>query len=243
MSGVVFVPRHDTAGKRDATKAFHPEAQRLVLRRGGHVAYIDNHASRPSMRAMVQTIMRAKMGIGCEGCDEHVHDMRLSYVAFACHGYASGIQLGFDIATVEQLANVMAEVCEDDVVVPLYACSTASTLKQLLRMGRGPGGDGGFADELRDALCRRGLTRCTVDAHTTAGHATMNPNVRRFAGDGSHVGGIGGVELFPRGKAKSTQRAQHNRWAQRLAEKEDQLRFDFPWLTAGELHDAVARTT
>lgn len=238
MSGIVFVPKHNTGSKSDATHAFHPEARRLVERRGGRIVVVDNKLSPGAMRERVVLVLRD--ALECDSCDEsHAH--RLGWVAFACHGYAKGIQLGFDLTTVEQLAAAMASVCEEDVVVPLYACSTASTTARLLRLGSGPGGDGGFADELRDALCRAGLTRCTVDAHITAGHASKNPRVRRFSGDGSRVGGVGGMELFPMGKRGSAQRRTFAEWQRGLADDDDPLRFDFPWMTAGELHDEVAR--
>lgn len=101
----------------------------------------------------------------------------VEHLAVFCHGWANGLQL-VPMAHVADLAKAIAR---PGIVVTLYACSTAD--------GPHLGGDGGFADALRDALCEAGASACCVDAHVTAGHATRNPYVRRFVGPLAATGG------------------------------------------------------
>ncbi|MCB2230516.1 hypothetical protein KQH82_07355 [bacterium] len=116
----------------------------------------------------------------------------LRVVSFVCHGYRDGIQLGFSIrnaprrAETDQLLDLLAQKCRPDLVIPIYACSTGSS-------GRGEeGGEGGFADYLRDGLCARGIVRCRIDAHTEVADAVACPHVRRFRGHNTTAGAEGG---------------------------------------------------
>ncbi|MBD3401364.1 hypothetical protein GF420_00595, partial [candidate division GN15 bacterium] len=74
----------------------------------------------------------------------------LRVVGIFCHGYRDGIQLGFSIrnanerGATDQLLDLLAQKCRPDLIVPIYACSTGSS-------GRNEeGGEGGFADYIRD---------------------------------------------------------------------------------------------
>jgi hypothetical protein len=105
-------------------------------------------------------------------------------VAFFCHGLLSSLQAGFRKGSVERLARALGQPNAGRLVVYLFACDAA---KGLLRA---PGGDGGFADALRDTWCRvYPQGSITVFAHATAGHTTKNPFLRVFeepAGIGGH---------------------------------------------------------
>lgn len=219
MRGVVFAPMHNTGRRKDATGAFLPEATAFGELHGLRLVLVDNHQGKLVQRARVLDEIRSAPG-------------PLECVAFFCHGYSRGIQLGFDLGTVEKLAEAIAQHSTRDVRVPLYCCSTASTTRQLLRLGQGPGGDGGFADRLRDGLCAYGATRCVVDAHVTVGHTTKNPHVRRFSGDENALGGVGGAYLVER-KPRATWRA----WVRAL--RSGDLRFRFPWLSADEVRASI----
>ena len=94
--------------------------------------------------------------------------------------------------------------------------------------GDGPGGDGGFADALRDALSERGVTG-HVDAHVTTGHTTRNPHVRRFYCDGA-AAGTGGDWLVAPGSPK---------WRRWVTALKGDMRFRFPWLTPAEIDAAL----
>jgi hypothetical protein len=113
--------------------------------------------------------------------------------------------------------------------VVLYACSTASTPKRYA--ADEVEGDGGFADELRDELTRRGCAG-HVDAHTTAAHTTTNPFVRRFVMEPEAMAQGGSWLVEPGSEFWRT-------WRAALSDPGDTLRFDFPWMNRSELHDRL----
>lgn len=210
MRMIAFAPSYNTGKRHDATGAFQPEMRSFVKLHRASWVYVDNREPAKSQR---ESIVSA---IQLSPCD---------VVAFFCHGSRFGLELGFDLRTVRELAKVLARL--RNVRVVLYACSAAAG------MPRGEtGGDGGFADELRDELCKAGATDCQIDAHLTSGHTTKNPHVRRFEGRGSPVGGVGGYYLVP---------PRSPLWLKwRAALRSTDLRFRFPFLTVGELHAELA---
>jgi len=151
------------------------------------------------------------------------HGSGVEVLAVFCHGWSSGLQLVPGVR-VEAFARTLAAVMTGPIVVTLYACTTGSDTDPRTPETAGsdaPGGDGGFADELRDALCAAGRTRCRVDAHTVLGHTSRNPYVRRFDGLGLADGGAGGGWIVrPGGRLWGA-------WARALA---GSLRWDFPTL-------------
>ena len=164
-------------------------------------------------------------------------DTGLRQVAFFCHGWSSAIQL-CPAARVHELARAIRAASADTApVVTLYACTTGSdTDAKTPERGEGPhgdapGGDGGFADQLRDALCAEGAVDCIVDAHTVEGHTTRNPYVRRFAGCGVATGGVGGQWLV------TPRSALWDRWVHAV---KGELRWRFPTMMLGEIHAELA---
>jgi hypothetical protein len=214
---IVFAPMFNTRGRHDATGAFQPEADAFCRARGGTPTLIANTMPAEAMRAQVFLRLIPDPAI------------QVRTVAFFCHGSGGSIQFGFNRANVDQLAAAIAEAV--DVRIVLYACNTARGSKAEGQMAEF-GGDGGFADALRDALCRAGAVNCQVDAHTTAGHTTRNPFVRRFLGMGSRVGGVGGFWIV-----SPTNRPLWAKW--RRALREGSLRFDFPFLSIAEIHERL----
>jgi len=154
-------------------------------------------------------------------------------VAVFCHGWSTGLQLVPRQSVAEFAAAIRRHELAPGCIVTLYACSAGSdTLASTSEMsGAGPGGDGGFADRLRDALCAAGDVHCRVDAHSTPGHLARNPYVRRFEGGGSASGGIGGQWLV------TPKSAHWAAWRKALA---GDLRWEFPHLTAAEIHARLA---
>jgi hypothetical protein len=195
-----LAPAFNTPGKHDATGAFQPEAKAF-----GTYWPFDNTAKSIEMRAQTACAIRS---------------VRPDVLGFFCHGWKTGIQPGWQLQHVDTLAAVIAESCDTDApIVALYACSTASG---------GVGGDGGFADSLRDALCAAGAVNCRVDAHDRPGHCTRNPYVRRFEGQGSPCGGQGGQWIVAPGSPM---------WkAWRDALRDTDLRLRFPLMTVAEIH-------
>jgi len=217
---LVLAPLYNTGTKKDATGAFQPEALAFAKQHGvpkAQVVWIDNHLSKPAMR-------KAVLGAIAKAIAENGP---LEAVAIFCHGWMDGIQLGFTRANVGDLAKAIAAV--KNVCVVLYACSTA---KGDSGSAAGTAGDGGFADLLRDALCQAGAVDCQVDAHTTAGHTTKNPFVRRFQGMGSPYGGAGGFFIV-----SPSQKQLFAKWRKRLAGTD--LRYDFPFMTVAGIHSVL----
>jgi len=226
MNVLMFVPMYNTKGRKDATGAFQPEAEAFLKVLGApydkaNLLTIDNRRPAKDMARSVIDKLNAVKGI-----DE---------VAFFCHGSTGGIQFGFNRRNVAELAAALASAtAEDDLTVALYCCLTGGASDDR------HGGDGGFADLLRDELCKAGIVNCRVDAHTTAGHTTWNPFVRRFEGMGSPAGGAGGYFIVPPGSKSWA------RWRKALRSDAPFLgrgglpaRFAFPMLSTAEIHRSL----
>jgi hypothetical protein len=227
---------HNTKGRKDATGAFQPEAERFVMIHHGMVGtgdvrLFDN--KKPDQYCRDFVLREIDRVNSLYPPDE---DVRPMCIAFFCHGFKRGIQCGFKLQHVNELAAAMFKACNErtDIIVPLYACDTGRDLDADRRDDlEAFGGDGGFADSLRDALCRAGAVDCEVLAHTTAGHASRNPNLRRYSGNGSVCGGVGGHYIVP---MKSP---LWKKW--RVALRTD-FRFKFPFMTDAEIHDYLRST-
>lgn len=176
MSAVVFAPLRNAPGKRDAGE-FLREAHAFNRAHGFHdiVRVFDNKQPAGGRRGDVLAYLRQQRDV--------------SVAAFFCHGWADGVQAGFMRAHVRLLALELKAVCRPELTVALYCCSTGADDdgSEADERAPGPGGEGGFADRLRDALCELGV-HATVFAHSTAGHTTRNPNVRVFRPDRSEGG-------------------------------------------------------
>ncbi len=214
---IAFAPTHNSPRKKDATGAFIPEAKKFLSfhrQPAGNLVLVENLAPRKRMEQHILDVLRQPR-------EAHLHG-----VAFFCHGLKNRIQFGFSDAA--HLAANIATYAGPDVRVTFYACDAgrdddAQRDDDLAEFG----GDGGFADRVRDGLCVAGKVHCVVDAHTTAAHTTMNPDVRRFEGLGSPVGSVGGYYLVPRGSKV---------WKQWRAALRTDFRFEFPYLTTAEIH-------
>jgi hypothetical protein len=208
---LAFTGDRNSPGKKDFTGAFLPEALKFVKLYGGV--------------APVRISLDAKPYVQRNYVLQAIHEAgsAVDLVAFFCHGFTKRIQLGFDKKTAGELARALNEVACDRVA--LYACSSGS--------GIGPGGDGGFADTLRDELCKVGITDCRVLAHEVSGHTTMNRRKRFFDGMDSPVGGVGGYDIVP------PTSPLWKRWGQRLRDPKDALRFEINFMTVGEIHAAL----
>lgn len=225
---IAFAPMHNTKGRKDATGAFIPEAKRFLRHHGidpsCNLFLIDNKQSKKKMREDVITILNNLNAAFTPHCG--------TAVAFFCHGTKQGIQFSFNVRNVAGLAKALVSFGGASVIVPLYACSTGRDRdRDKLDDLQDVGGDGGFADVLRDTLCDAGGTQCVVDAHTSVGHTTRNPNVRRFLG--SAVGGIDGFYIVSRHKRKLWRT-----WRKALR---TDYRFVFPFLAIEEIHHDLAR--
>lgn len=178
MSALVFAPLRNAPGKHDAQE-FLNEAHAFNRAHGfnDQVAVFDNALPQVDRRDEFLTRLR----IFTRG--------ELDVLALFCHGWPDGVQLGFHCAHARGLATELKAVAASKLTVALYCCSTGADKdgNDADERQPGPGGDGGFADRLRDELCDAGIA-ATVFAHSTAGHATRNPWVRVFE-PGRRAGG------------------------------------------------------
>lgn len=188
-----ILPKHYRRG--DGYHVFHPEGVRWWQTVGNGTLAESLHEV--EARKMTGIVPRGEKADITEARADRVIEVikafprPIKWLALLCHGWKTGTQLigGPQLA---RFADALAAKSEDDnMFISIYSCST----------GGGPGkdGDGGWADKLRDAMCERGITHVTVDAHVGSGHATKRPFVRRFNGLGSPVGGIGGQWVVAKG--------------------------------------------
>lgn len=164
MTVIAIAPMFNSPGKKDASGAFLPEARLFAKLHGGRLMLFDNR--KPEKARFTEVI-------------DLLTGQRADCVAFFCHGFKSGLQVGANMRNVHVLAATLRDCGVR--TVPLYACDAARDLdgERDDDNGEGPGGAGGFASALSAAL-----PGVVVDAHTTAAHTTRNPHVRRFRGGG-----------------------------------------------------------
>jgi hypothetical protein len=233
LRALALVPMHNSKGKKDVTGAFFPEALKWMATHGvrtDSLRRFDNTAGKSARRQQVH--------------DELIRNgytKPLEHVAFFCHGLKDSIQTGhtcrtWGVHTTRTLADlvlILDVVCERDVKVTLYCCDTArdGDGQRSDDIKPGPGGDGGFADVLRDLMSAKGFSGGWIDAHTVTAHTTKAPYVRRFYTDGSPNGGAGGDWLVdPRSPL-------WRKWARLL--RSSPLRWEFPRLTTREIHERL----
>lgn len=212
MSALVLAPLRNVPGKRDADE-FAREARAFCKLHGYPAVAIFNNSNDLAERRA--DVLR------------HLHALEpgsLSMLALFCHGWPDGVQAGFRSEHVRGFARELKAVAAPELTVALYCCSTGADLRADTDETHepGPGGDGGFADRLRDELCELGVA-ATVFAHSTAGHTTRNPRVRVFT-PAERAGG--GWLVEPRGELWTA-------WLRALHDSDMRLRF--PLLTAEQL--------
>lgn len=223
-NAICIVPRYNSAGKRDVTGAFLPEAKRFAKLHGilgAHVVSFDNTATKSARRKEVEALIWET--------SSDLYDV----VAVFCHGTRRELQTGHSTTTMQGLAEVIAMRSVPEVRVPLYCCSTGSVGGEDERQP-GPGGDGGPADVLRDWLSTEGCSGGWVDGHTTVAHTTKNPHVRRFYTVGNRTGDkvdvAGGDWLVAPGSPE---------WRRWVAALKTDMRFRFPTLSVAEIRGAL----
>lgn len=173
MKALAIYSSINTAGKRDASGAFIPEAEEFCR--------------------MYNVPGADRLGVNCvnylakyrreEVCAFLRNRKDVDLIGIFCHGWSTGLQIGINKAHIELLVQYLKLCCRKDAKIVLYACSTASnkeSRKIKVPLNIGPGTDRGFADSLRDSMLKNGFSGGWVDAHKTAGHTTRNPFVVRF---------------------------------------------------------------
>lgn len=236
MNSLVFYSSKNSKGKVDATGAFIPEAK----------AFQKLHGIPSANMFPIECVGVPKwnrMATVFKILSERADKAPLDCLAFFGHGWPEGIQFGFDLSTVDRLADALSGVTFGDLRIVLYACLTAENSEEDSNTDNdllGPGTDGGFADELRDALSQRGKDGW-IDAHKTAGRATSNPFWVRFLmssrpdndmpGDFDFEGGTWIVQ-----PKSSCWRA----WVKALDAPDNTLRLRLPFMTELEIKAELA---
>lgn len=222
MSALVIYPDEAYESAPDGSKEFRREADRfLAFHHLGPDSTYRFDTGAPHMERAPDVLQAI----------EARQDLEL--VAILSHGWEKGIQPGFTVRNVDRLAQALARVSKPTLAVVLYCCSTAGGEMPTDRDA--PGGDGGFADRLRDALCAAGVTQCHVDGHEKVGHTTRNPYVRRFLGTGTTDPGRGGRYLVEPGSAL------WKRWDHALETSD--LRWRFPLMLPSDIHAELSAET
>lgn len=223
MRALIMIPDKNTPGKRDQSGAFLPEAQAFARHHGLDPERVIRRfpSSAPALQqrrsACTQAIATAAQP--------------LDVLAFFCHGWRDGLQAGYTHSSVLVLARLVALHAKRDAHVLLYACDTSRDADDDRDDDRqaGPGGDGGFADELRDA-CEVIGRLVTVVGHTTSGHCTWNPFLRYFAPE---CGGRGG-HWYVEPESELWQP-----WVRALRDPRSTLRYRFWGMTPEEIAEEL----
>lgn len=223
---LVFYSSVNSKGKHDATGAFEPEAKAF--------AKLHEIPDKQVVPIACERMTKAERRKTVMSFLTHYVGAHLDGVVFFCHGWVDGFQMGFDRSRVTTLAEMIMLCTNSEPVISLYACSTAENdEKDTFTKEVGIGTDGGFADMLRDALCRQGLSRGWVDAHKTQGHATMNPMGVRFRMadvEDRLLGGVGGDWIVCPGSSV------WKRWKKNLRPKGSKtFRFEYPFMSTSEI--------
>jgi len=222
---IAFAPKYGSKKRPYDYRSFQGWARGFLKFHGfdlSHRVIIDNHKPARAMRKQVLAALAEASGP--------------PVCAFFCHGFRTRIQLGFTRNQVDALAEALYEAYGEHVTVILYACSAGS--------GPGHSGDRGFADELRDALCRAGAVHCRVVAHVTAGRADANPFVRFFDGNGSKVGGRGGYYPILRslitGRNRKKKKRRNPLWRPWVKALKGDMRWTMPFMTKEQIEGELA---
>lgn len=231
QNALCVVPRFNTPGVnpktsypwKDATGAFQPECELFIKSHGGHIPVYEFDNLKP-MEDRFRDLCTALGAVG----------NHLDTLIFFCHGWSTGIQAGVTTSNLSKFVKVCQTALAKEVMILLYCCSTgADNLKATTDRDKGPGGDGGFADLLRDQLSNAGHLPIAY-AHTVAGHTTKNEYVRVFT-PGAQKGGDWVVEPGS---------GLWGQWKKALIDTPKgrmPVRFGFPFWSAEQLEVELAR--
>jgi hypothetical protein len=211
---LILAPAFDTPGRKDASGAFQPEARKFVAANGllASVCLFDSNRAMTDRRYEAARAISRSSGV-------HVF-------ALFCHGWKDGIQAGWRAKDAPALADLLVLAGSPACTVVLYACDAARDADADRDDDRqpGPGGEGGFADLLAQAMIARKWSG-RLFAHSTAGHTTQNPHVRTWGGDpAEHVQERGEWWIEPKSAL----------WPAWRAALQGDLRFKFPFHTRAE---------
>jgi hypothetical protein len=185
--------------RRDFDNVFKPESELLArCYRSAHCQIVRVPVAPVDPRTLkVLAGQRAFEGAARAVLEALGNGVRWSHVIMLCHGWSTGLQLGFrsgrqrgrDAEHLRALCDTLKGLAPRSIT--LFACSAGADPHSPLSS---PGsGDGSLADRLRDEV------GVPVLAHATVGHATRNPNLILF--EAGSVPLLGGVRMPEPGTA------------------------------------------
>lgn len=222
-----FAPVHNKPGINPDTKRpwgdadeFRREAAKFAVVHGPLVkTYLFDNHEEPDTRAKY---VRDALALHAD----------LDAIAFFCHGSLRGIQAGFEGRLGATQLGVTLARFHSLKTIALYCCDLGrdADKDRADDLLPGPGGDGGWADTLRDELAQTFSRAVTVYAHSVVAHTTKAPWVRRF----SYLTGNGGEWVV------EPDSNQWKAWCRMLQSSPD-LRLRFPFMSQAEIDGAIAR--
>lgn len=217
-NAIAFAPLRNTGGDHPSDATYFADGARGFLGSYGLPKAVHLFDNQPAYAARLAQVL---------GWIADVAPASIDTFVFASHGWQDGLQWGADLHNVGHIAETIKHAAAPNPIVILYACSAArdNDKDQKDDLMPGPGGDGGMADMLRDALVAVGV-RATVYAHAKPGDAFLNPYVRRFVPTTS----AGGEWVV------SPDDPQFHAWARAL---KGPLRFQFPMMRPEEIQDEL----
>jgi hypothetical protein len=236
MSTLIILPESNSKGKKDYTGAFLPESKAFAKSHDDRASVVTFDNTLPFEKRRKQLFDRITKKAKD---DEKLYSWET--VAIFSHGWSTGIQPGIDMKSIKGFCELMEPLVWPEANFLLYCCSTGSDPQDDSQEAPGTSdpsldgnlGDGSFADTLRDGLCKAGASDCVVMAHRTAGHTTMNPHVVFFRGDGSTIGGLGGVMPVTKKHGKL--------WTTWTRELKTDFRFEMPFMSVADIHEYLGR--
>ena len=213
---VISGDRNSEDKTADYTGMFLPEA--LAFMKTHNIPVANHHRvnlsySESSRRFSVYNFIKKK----------HAELGQIEGIAFFCYGLGKKIQLGIRISDLQDFSYLIKEIIpkkSTNFTFVLYCCSLGDS--------PGIGGERGFADCLRDEMCKAGIVDVTITTNVEDGHATKNTSKKKFDGLSSPVGGTGGIWIVA---PKTT---LWIKWKNAINKTD--LRFRVPFMTIAEIH-------
>lgn len=199
---LVLIPDRDSPPKKDWSGAFRPGADLMEKHLHATVHEIEVPTVDPIRLTITSADKQRLYEQAARDVLEEIEQGGWTRIVFCCHGWSTGLQLGLrtnkerggDVGNWTRFVGALRK-CTGLRSVTLFACS-AGDAPGSSKSAHG-NGVGSLASELAH------LAAVPVLAHTTAGHATRNPDLIHFTADGT------GEVPFERGTAGYRHACRH----------------------------------
>lgn len=213
---LIFYTSTNQKGRNDSLGAFTPEAKKLAR-------YIDSKGDFAlTVPIATQDVSMARRRSQVESA---LHGAKRDYkhVYFLCHGWKNGIQFGYKWK--DGASRLVKNIIDNNPsvkTITFYCCSVASGINN-------------FCEWVYDELSAYSFaTDNQVFGHYTAGHATMNPNIKIYTGTTDYIWSKNpakGFEQLIIGDKKEANKRMHD--------IKDPFRFEIPFIKMDEKVDTL----